>query len=46
MIKTDKGKTVVLKGINDYIVVDTEKALLILPKSDEQEIKNIIKNIN
>jgi mannose-1-phosphate guanylyltransferase len=45
IVKTIKGKTVVLKGINDYIVVDTEKALLIIPKSDEQEIKNIIKNI-
>lgn len=45
IVKTIKGKTVVLKGINDYIVVETEKALLIIPKSDEQEIKNIIKNI-
>lgn len=45
IIRTVNYKTVILRGINNYIVVDTENALLILPKSDEQEIKNIIKNI-
>ena len=32
-------KLIVIKGLNDFIVVDTEDCLLIYPKSDEQEIK-------
>ncbi len=38
-IRLPKGKIAVLEGLKDYIVVDSEKALLILPKSREQEIK-------
>lgn len=39
IIRTTKGKTVVLKDLNDYIVVENEEVLLICPKKDEQEIK-------
>lgn len=35
------GKGVVIKGLDNYIVVDDGKVLLIYPKSDEQEIKQI-----
>ncbi|MEL6677002.1 MAG: mannose-1-phosphate guanylyltransferase [Bacteroidota bacterium] len=43
MVKTSiNGKLVVLKGLNDYIVVDTEDALLICKKDDEQFIKQIV----
>ncbi|MBC7885093.1 MAG: mannose-1-phosphate guanylyltransferase [Saprospiraceae bacterium] len=35
-------KTIVIKGLEDYIVVDEDEALLIYPKSDEQEIKEVV----
>jgi mannose-1-phosphate guanylyltransferase len=45
IIRTDSDKVVVVKGLDDYIVVDEPGALLIYPKSDEQEIKEVVKNI-
>ena len=41
MVRTEKNKKVIIKGLHDYIVVETEEKLMILPKSDEQEIKQI-----
>jgi mannose-1-phosphate guanylyltransferase len=41
IIQLPKGKGAVIKGLNNYIVVDDGKVLLIYPKSDEQEIKQI-----
>ena len=32
-------------GFKDYIVADTEKALLIYPLEDEQKIRNIVKDV-
>lgn len=43
IIDLPKGKSAVIKGLNDFIVVDDGKVLLIYPKSDEQEIKNTAK---
>ncbi len=40
---SDKKK-IVIKGLKDYIIVDEEDALLILPKSDSQELKKIVKS--
>lgn len=45
LIRTDSKKLVVVKGLDDYIVVDDENVLLIYPKSDEQEIKSITRTI-
>ncbi len=45
LIKSDSKKTVVIKGLHDYIVVDEENALLIYPKSDEQEIKKVVQSL-
>ena len=42
MIRSDSDKIVVIKGLNNYIVVDEPHALLIYPKSDEQEIKKVV----
>jgi len=39
---THEGKVVVLKGLKDFIVVDTDDALLICSKDDEQFIKQIV----
>ncbi|WP_158209430.1 mannose-1-phosphate guanylyltransferase [Myroides phaeus] len=41
VVRTDKDKTVVIDGLNDYIIVDKEDILLIYPKRKEQEIKNV-----
>ncbi len=38
-------KSVVVKGLKGYIIVNEDDALLIYPLENEQEIKNILKNI-
>jgi len=39
LVIASNQKLIVIKGLSDFIVVDTEDCLLIYPKSDEQEIK-------
>ena len=41
LVRTPAGKLVVLKDLNDYIIVDEEDVLLVYPKSKEQEIKQV-----
>lgn len=41
MIRTESGKKVILQGLNDFIVVEKEDVLLICPRKDEQDIKQI-----
>lgn len=38
----ESKKIVALRGVNDFIVVDTKDALLICPKSEEQWIKQLV----
>lgn len=45
IISIPKGKVAVINGLKDYIVVDTEDALLICPKSEEQNIKKYIEDV-
>jgi len=45
MIRSNKGKLVVIDGLEDYIVVDKEEVLLIIPKSKEQDIKQILQGV-
>ncbi|MCF4102227.1 mannose-1-phosphate guanylyltransferase [Gillisia sp. M10.2A] len=45
MVYTHKHKVVVLDGLEDYIVVDDEEVLLIVPKEKEQDIKNIRESV-
>jgi mannose-1-phosphate guanylyltransferase len=40
IVHLPKGKAAVIKGLEDFIVVDDEKILLIYPKAQEQEIKH------
>ncbi|HLO56914.1 MAG TPA: mannose-1-phosphate guanylyltransferase [Saprospiraceae bacterium] len=42
IVISNNDKQIVIKGLKDYIVVDEENALLIYPKSDEQEIKGVV----
>ena len=46
MIRTKLGKQVIVDGLNDYIIVDNDEALLIYPKSKEQDIKLVLKRLN
>ncbi len=41
MIYTKEYKVVIIDGLEDFIVVDDDKVLLIVPKEKEQEIKEI-----
>ena len=45
MIRSPKGKVVVVDGLNDYIIVDKEEVLLIYPKSKEQDIKQVLTKV-
>jgi len=42
IIRTQKGKLVVVDGLNDFIIVDNDKVLLIFPKTKEQDIKQVL----
>ena len=41
LIRSEKGKVVVVEGLNDYIVVDSDEVLVIMPKAKEQDVKII-----
>lgn len=45
MIRSPKGKIVVVDGLRDYIIVDKEDVLLIYPKSKEQDIKKVLAKV-
>ena len=45
MIRSGKGKLIVIEGLNDYIIVDRDDVLLIFPKSKEQDIKSIVAEV-
>lgn len=45
MVRSKKGKLVVIDGLNDYIVVDKDEVLLIFPKAKEQDIKKVLQNV-
>lgn len=41
LVRAPKGKLLVLKDLDDFIIVDEPDVLLIYPKSKEQEIKQV-----
>ena len=41
MIRTESGKKVIIQGLNDFIVVEKDGVLLICPRKDGQDIKQI-----
>lgn len=41
IITSDKNKLIVIEDLKDYIIVDENEVLLIVPKEKEQEIKSI-----
>lgn len=42
MVRLPKGKVAVIEGLDDYIIVDKEDVLMIVPKAKEQHIKEIV----
>ena len=44
IMSTDKGKLIAIKGLEDYMVIDTEDALVICPK-DDRKFKDFISGI-
>ncbi len=45
MIRSQKGKLVVVDGLQNYIIIDKKDVLLIYPKSKEQDIKQIVTKV-
>ena len=45
MIHTQSNKAVVIDGLEDYIIVDRDDVLMIVPKEKEQDIKSISKSV-
>ncbi|NND77577.1 MAG: mannose-1-phosphate guanylyltransferase [Flavobacteriales bacterium] len=45
MVKVSADKLVVLQGLEGYIVVETEEALLVCKKDEEQKIKQIVSDL-
>ena len=45
MVHTPKDKLVVLQGLEDYIVVDTQDVLLVCRRDKEQEIKEYVAEV-
>lgn len=45
MINLPKDKAAVIRRLENYIIVDDEKVLMIYPKSEEQEIKVVSKEM-
>lgn len=45
IVRSDAEKLVVIKGLDDYIVIDEKDVLMIYPKSEEQNIKALRQSI-
>ncbi len=43
MIKTESGKRVVIQGLEDFIVVEKKDVIMICPRKDDQDIKQIMR---
>lgn len=45
VINIPKNKLAVIQGLEDFIIVDTEQVLLICPKEDEQQVRNLVNDV-
>lgn len=45
MVNVPEGKLVILQGLHDYIVVESNNILMICPRSEEQSVKQIVADI-
>jgi len=45
MVNVPDDKLVILQGMHDYIVVESNNTLLICPRAEEQNVKNIVADV-
>ncbi len=45
IINMTKDKLAVIQGLENFIVVETENVLLICPKDDEQQVRNLVNDV-
>lgn len=45
IVNTSDKKVVVLQGLDDYVIVENETALLVIRKQDEQQIRQIVHDV-
>jgi mannose-1-phosphate guanylyltransferase len=45
VVNMHDDKVVVLEGLTDYIVVESDNILLVCKKSDEQQIRQFVNNV-
>jgi mannose-1-phosphate guanylyltransferase len=45
IVQVPSDKLVVLQGLEDYIVVESEGILMICKKQDEQQIRNFVNDV-
>jgi mannose-1-phosphate guanylyltransferase len=45
IINIPKGKLAVILGLDNYIVVESDNVLLICPKDDEQQVRNLVNDV-
>ncbi|MDO4511652.1 MAG: sugar phosphate nucleotidyltransferase [Bacteroidales bacterium] len=45
IVSATRDKLVIASGLNDYIIADSDNALLIVPRSEEQKIRNYVREV-
>jgi mannose-1-phosphate guanylyltransferase len=45
IINLPKDKLAVIQGLENFIVVQTDNVLLICPKDDEQQVRNLVNDV-
>jgi mannose-1-phosphate guanylyltransferase len=45
IINMPKDKLAVIQGLENFIIVETENVLLICPKDDEQQVRNLVNDV-
>lgn len=45
MVNVPEGKLVILKGLHDFIVVESNNTLMICPRSEEQSVKQVVADV-
>ena len=45
MIALPKGKLAVIQGLEDYLIADTDNALLICKKDEENELRRYVNDV-
>lgn len=45
MVNVPKDKLVILQGLHDYIVVESNNTLMICPRDEEQNVKNVVADV-